>query len=160
MWVTAAVSFAAMLVMSRANRDPGDDADPAWQRPGLLDLGALPVPAPPLNGVDPSGPLVVFFQPGSPRSLCHQLTTSGLRDEATIVVVTDGTPEVSCPAAAVAVVDDADLAARFRLREPAHRGYPTGYAVIDSDGQIRYTTLDPTVAEELDEVRTIVRALP
>lgn len=35
-----------------------------------------------------------------------------------------------------------------------------GYAVIDRRGLIRYRTLDPTVADHLGEVKTIVRAVP
>lgn len=33
-----------------------------------------------------------------------------------------------------------------------------GYAVVDDEGQIRYRTLDPSMASELSEVRTIVKA--
>jgi len=35
-----------------------------------------------------------------------------------------------------------------------------GYAVVDAHGLIRYRTLDPAVADELDEVKTIVGATP
>lgn len=159
LWLTAALTFGLMLAMDRINREPGDDPDPAWQRPGLLDLGTLPVVAPPLDGVDPSKPSVVFFHAGASAGLCHRLSTSSVSDEATIAIVTDDPTEVACAAATVNLVDDGALARRFRLRSPAGGGYPTGYAVVDRNGLIRYATLDPHVADELDEVKTMVRAL-
>lgn len=50
------------------------------------------------------------------------------------------------------------LAAQFGLDRPRDRGAPVGYAVIDGHGDIRYRTLDPSVAAQLDEIDTILRA--
>jgi hypothetical protein len=59
------------------------------------------------------------------------------------------------------VVEDSDgrLADRYGMRRPQDAGPPVGYAVVDGKGRIRYRTLDPDVAHELREVRTIVAAV-
>ncbi len=45
------------------------------------------------------------------------------------------------------------------LGRPPGGGAPVGYAVVDAAGAIRHRALDPDVAEQLDEVTTIVAAL-
>ena len=50
------------------------------------------------------------------------------------------------------------LAAQFGLDRPRDGGAPVGYAVVDGRGDIRYRTLDPSVAAQLDEIDTILRA--
>ncbi len=62
-------------------------------------------------------------------------------------------------AAAVVPDPDGSMAAAYGMRSPAGGGPPVGYAVVDADQRIRYRTLDPTVAEELSEIRTILEAL-
>lgn len=60
------------------------------------------------------------------------------------------------------IVDDpaSDISRAYGLRRPVGGGPPVGYAVVDSHGQLRYRTPDPSVADELSEVRTIVDAAP
>lgn len=62
----------------------------------------------------------------------------------------------------VPVVEDpsGELATRLAIRHPRDGGPPVGYAVVDRAGRVRYRTLDPTVADNLDEVETMVRATP
>ncbi len=48
-WLVVAVGFGALLAVARTSAGPLDDPDPAHQRPGLLDLGELPLPAPPVT---------------------------------------------------------------------------------------------------------------
>jgi alkyl hydroperoxide reductase subunit AhpC len=50
------------------------------------------------------------------------------------------------------------LAAQFGLDRTSDGGAPVGYAVVDGHGDIRYRTLDPSVASQLDEIDTILRA--
>jgi hypothetical protein len=79
---------------------------------------------------------VVFFErPGRLDGLCQALGRGPLSASADVVIVVSG-PASSCPAAAV------------------------GYAVVDSTGAVRYRTLDPTAADELAEVATILAAVP
>ncbi|PLS75598.1 MAG: hypothetical protein CYG61_06425 [Actinobacteria bacterium] len=48
----------------------------------------------------------------------------------------------------------------LRPAHPRDGGPPTGYAVIDSEGRVRYRTLDPEVVDHLGEVAAILRATP
>lgn len=163
-WLVAAVGLGSLLIVARAAGDPLDDPDPAWQRPGFLDAGDLPVPAPQVTPAVPSPgrPTVIIFErAGRLPELCRALATTPLpRDAATAVVVVDS-PSGRCDAAG-AVVGDADgtVARAYGLRRPRGGGPPVGYAVVDAASSIRYRTLDPTVADELSEVGTILGALP
>ncbi len=160
-WLVAAVSFAALLGLARAGEGPLDDADPARQRPGFLDLGALPQPAPPVGRIPAAGrPGVVFFErPDRLGPLCRALAEAPFSEKAEVVVVVSG-PDGSCPAASMVADPNASVAHAYGLRRPRGGGAPVGYAVVDSSGSIRYRTLDPSVADELAEVATIVDALP
>jgi alkyl hydroperoxide reductase subunit AhpC len=59
------------------------------------------------------------------------------------------------------VVDEAGTVARaVGMPEPRDGGFPVGYAVIDSQADVRYATLDPRYLEhgfELDTVTAAVR---
>ncbi len=160
-WLVAAVGFAALLGLARAAQEPLDDADPARQRPGFLDLGALPQPAPPAGRIPVAGhPGVVFFERADRLGpLCRALAEDPLSEKADLVVVVAG-PAGSCPAASVVADPDASVARAYGLGSPRGGGPPVGYAVVDSSGHLRYRTLDPEVADQLDEVGTIVDALP
>ncbi len=162
-WLVAAVGLGSLLLVARAARDPLDDPDPAWQRPGFLDAGELPVPAPQVAPAVPAPgrPTVVIFErAGRLAELCRALATTPLpRDAATAVVV--HSPSGGCDAVGTVVVDvDGAVADAYGLRRPRGGGPPVGYAVVDTAGAIRYRTLDPTVADELSEVGTILAALP
>ena len=162
-WLGAAVGFGLLLAVARAAEGPLDDPDQAWQRPGFLDAGDLPVPAPAVGpGVAPSGrPTVVFFvRPGDLAELCRALAGTTLPGQAATAVVVAGSTAGRC-AAAGAVADDPDgaIAEGYGMRHPRGGGPPVGYAVVDGAGAIRYRTLDPKVADQLDEVGTIVDTL-
>lgn len=61
-WLVTAVLLSGLLAVGRLTRTSGDDPDPGRQRPGILDLGALPEPAPDVPGVDlRSGQAAVVF---------------------------------------------------------------------------------------------------
>lgn len=162
-WLACATFFGGLLVLSQAARDSLDDIDPAWQRPGFLDAGPLPEQAPPVaRGIpSPGRRAVVFFQlPEGVAELCHALAGSGLSEHADVAIVVAG-ERGTCPASVPVVSDPAGaVAERYGLREARGGGPPVGYAVVDSAGRIRYRTLDPAVADELEEVSTILRATP
>ena len=158
-----AVGFGLLLAFARAAEGPLDDPDQAWQRPGFLDAGELPAPAPTVApGVPPPGrsTVVFFVRPDGLAELCHALSASGLPTRtAAAVVVPQSTSDRCQPVAAV--VDDPDGAVdeAYGLRRPRGGGPPVGYAAVDAAGTIRYRTLDPELADHLDEVATIVTAL-
>lgn len=102
---------------------------------------------------------MVFFVRGDLSDpLCRALGVSDLVKVAQVVVVSERTI-VPCKASVFTVVDPRGTLARaYGLRRPAAGDFPVGYAVVDDEGQIRYRTLDPSMASELSEVRTIVKA--
>jgi hypothetical protein len=163
-WLAVAIALGLLLALARAAEGPLDDADPAWQRPGFLDAGQLPVPAPELlPGFPPSArPAVVFFvRADGLGRLCHSLSASALRQRAALAVVVADPASASCEAAGAVVPDvKGAVAEAYGMRRPRGGGPPVGYAVVDASGDIRYRTLDPEVADQIEEVSTIVAALP
>lgn len=160
-WLLAAVALGVLLLIAQLLRGPLDDPDQAYQRPGILDLTALPQPAPPVTPEIPRAgrPAVVFFErPEKLAALCESLPATGLAKYADLVIVT---PAASGSCGPLTVIADpgGNLAGSYGIRPPAAGGPPVGYAIVDADQQIRYRTLDPTVASELSEVRTILGAL-
>lgn len=160
-WIAAAVLFGLMLWIAGSAESGLDDPDPAWQRPGFLDAGPLPQPAtPPAEDLPRMGRLaVVFFvRPGGVAQLCRSLARHGLSQGAEEVVVVSGNGR--CQGVDTVEGPSAGLADAYGMRRPRDGGSPVGYAVVDRQGRIRYRTLDPTTAEELDEVDTLLAAVP
>jgi hypothetical protein len=159
-WVVVVTFFGVLLTVSRAAESPLDDRDPAFQRPGFLDAGDLPQPAPSLPQITFAGRrTVVFFQRHeSLAELCQTLEREPFDDDVQLVVAVSGETPHDCPRADV-VLPDREVADRFGIRMPRGGGPPVGYAVVDADRMIRYRTLDPAVPSLIDEVRTIVGAL-
>ena len=160
-WVALAVLLGALLAVARASESGLDDPDPAWQRPGFLDAGALPVPAPRLSGElpRPGRRAVAFFaRPDGVARLCRALAGGDLAERADLAIVVSGPGRCG----GVATVEDASgsLARAYGMRRPRDGGPPVGYAVVDRRGQIRYRTLDPSGAAGLGEVQTMVAAIP
>lgn len=148
--------------LGRVRETPLDDPDPAYQRPGFLDIGDLPVAAPTLDGSLPrtGRPSVVFFVAADDAGdLCDSLELTALGDAADLAVVTPTGIGPACPAAAVIADDRGELTDGYQMRTPRGGGAPVGYAVVDAQRRIRYATLDPDVIGQLDEVRTIVDAV-
>jgi hypothetical protein len=161
-WLGIAVVTGILLVVSRATTGPLDDPDPARQRPGFLDAGELPRPAPQVTEDIPLAgrPAVVFFvRPGELQPLCEALAGFQPPQPSDVAVVLVGEGG-RCPHG-IPVVDDreGELAAGYGLPAPRDDGPPVGYAVVDSTGDIRYRTLDPNVASLLGEVSTMLRAV-
>ncbi len=163
LWLAVAIGGGVLLAGARAAQSGLDDPDPARQRPGFLDAGGLPQPAPPLaDGLPrPGRATVVFFvRPRDVDRLCRALGGSSLAGQAELILAVSGSGPYQCDG--LETIDDVPvhLASAYGLDRPRSGGEPLGYAVIDGAGRIRYRTLDPAVADNLAEVATIVRALP
>lgn len=161
-WLASALLLAGLLVLSAQARGPLDDPDPARQRPGLLDLGALPSPAPrvPAEVPAPGRPaLVLFERPDRLAQLCDPLGRHRFADGTVVVIVVAGSGGACAPGIAVVTDVTGALAAGFGLDRPLDGGTPVGYALVDGNGDVRYRTLDPSVAAHLNEIDTIRRAV-
>lgn len=160
-WLVAALALAGLIVAGRMLRLPGDDPDPGRQRPGILDLGPLPEPAPSLPGLAvPRGRrTVVFFVTGDRLAdLCTALSREDDLDGERVVVVSESSGR--CPQHVTVVATDVRAAASaYGLPRPRGARTPTGYAIVDATGRVRYRTLDPVAASLLDEVATMLRGL-
>lgn len=158
----AVAFFGGLLALAQAAEEPLDDPDPAFQRPGFLDVGDLPEPALDLRAdIALTGtPTVLLFERSDRAGrLCRALGEHSFARDAPAVVVAPAEPDGdACPDQTVVI--DATLADEFGLRNTRGGGPPVGYAVVDREGQIRYRTLDPSVATLLDEIDTIIGALP
>lgn len=162
LWLVVAVGFGVLLGVARAMESPLDDADPAYQRPGIIDLGPLPHPAPQLgeNLPTPGKSMVAFFVRAEVAAdLCRSLAESNFGDGADLAIVSSGDSDPACPDATFVTRETESLAAAYGLREPRSGGAPVGYVVVDSRGLIRYRTLDHEPARGLAEVATILRAV-
>jgi hypothetical protein len=100
-----------------------------------LDMLYLDEPAPGLAqlGVERGRPAVVLFC----AEPCEQPPVTG---------------------AQVVESDDADLATRYGLRTREGRIGP-GYALVDPDGRLRYSTFDPAPGEHAAEIQVLLDAL-
>jgi hypothetical protein len=160
-WVGATVLLGALLLIAQSAEGPLDDPDQAHQRPGFLDEGELSVAAPDLPGealVDGRSAVVFFERPGRLERLCDALADDDLDRRAQLMVIVSGEDD-ECHGTQLVRDPDGELASEFGLREPSDGGPPVGYAVVDSDGRVRYRTLDPQAADNLEEVTTIVKAV-
>lgn len=161
-WLVLAISLGVLLAVARGSTGQLDDPDPAYQRPGLLDLGELPVSAPPVSDLVPTSgrtAVVFFVRPSGLPALCGALSDADLAGQPDLAVVVAG-PVGPCPEVEVLVADRRGrLADAYGLRPPVDQGAPVGYAVVDEASRIRYRTLDPEVDDLLGEVDTILRAV-
>lgn len=162
-WLAIVGALGVLLVVAEHTRSPLDDPDPARQRPGFLDATGRPTLAPPvLPGLPSEGRRAVFFfvSPAGAVSLCTSLAANdGLQRRADVAIVSSG-PAAACPGVKVVLDRSGGLARAFEMPRPRNGASPVGYATVDTRRRIRYRTLDPTVAEHLAEVETIVRAEP
>ena len=160
-WVVAAVGFGVLLATAGRASGPRDDPDPARQRPGVLDLGGLPVMAPQVAaGVPAPGrrAVVFFVRAEGVMPLCQELARRPLAVDVDVIVVASGGGGACGRGTPVVVDPSTSYARRFGLDVPRDGGAPVGYAVIDRRGRIRYRTLDPQMAIRLREVATMVAA--
>ncbi|MGD9889917.1 MAG: hypothetical protein AB7R89_01460 [Dehalococcoidia bacterium] len=165
-WLVAAVVLGGALLAAQLDVNPLDDPDLAHQRPGFLNALGPPFPAAPVveSIPQPGRRAVVFFtRPGLAERLFDALEeASSLRERAAVAVVVSGEPPPGVEVGVPVVVDPSGrLAAEYRMPVPRDGGPPVGYAIVDSDGLVRYRTLDPHMEDRLgDEVVTMVKATP
>ncbi|MBJ7609299.1 MAG: hypothetical protein JF887_07690 [Candidatus Dormibacteraeota bacterium] len=165
LWLAVGAVLGGLSLVSRLTTDPLDDPNPAYQRPGFLDVSGPPYPAAPLGAglpADGSRSVIFFTRPSLEASLVAALETDpGLRAAARLVIVVCGRP-LAPPRAAITAVAESPAcptAHLDRMRTPRDGGPPVGYAIVGPNGLVRYTTLDPEVATHLSEVETMTRTV-
>ena len=160
-WFAVALSAGTALAAADHRRNTLNDPDEAWQRTGLL-LPAQTYRIPQFE-ITPGRPVVVFFA----RSLLDQYLFHDLADHsdlasmADLVVVTaDGSrPTIQAGVTHFAADADGSLAAAAGLHRPIDGGYPVGYVLIDSDGYLRFRTLDPGFGQRAWEIKLLLKHL-
>ncbi len=160
-FVALAVILTAVVVV--LVRPPGllDQPDPAYQRDGLLLDGAL-VPEQ-VAGVDfGSRPVLLLFDRGLPEASALEQWLAAVPERAVVrLVVPEPVPRVvTHPRLEIVVDPDGQLADAVDLPAPVGGGRGIGYAVVDSDRQVQYSTLDPVYLGNAFEVATIVGSVP
>lgn len=159
----AALALTLSIVVMALVRPPGplDQPDPARQRDGLL-LEGPEVPGT-VAGVEFGGrPVVLLFgrEPPSPQQLAIWLDEVPDRAEVRLVLPEPGTSPVDPGVAAVVVDPDGELADAVLLPTPVDGGPGVGYAVVDSQRLVRYSTLDPAYLVNAFEVVTVLKWVP
>ena len=157
-WFAAFAAVLAFVVIALVRpAGPLDDADPAYQRDGLLLSG--PVVPQEVVGVEfGDRPVVLLFVRELPQGddLAQWLTAVPERAEVRVVAPRPTTVDLPAPI----VADPLNkLAGAVDMPQPLDGGRPVGYAVIDSERVVRYATLDPAYLTNSFEVTTIVEAV-
>lgn len=143
---TAVILTIVILVVVRPP-GPLDDPVQARQRDGLLSQGAVLPDS--LAGVAFGGSVVVvLFERSQPSGAAYKQW----RDDVTggsvrLAVVLAGTPSA------------ADLARAVDMPVPVDGGPPVGYAVVDADSRVRFSTLDPAYLVNAFEVNVYTGAV-
>lgn len=162
-WLVTAGLMGALLLLSSSKPLAADDADLAYQRPGFL-LAATTI-APKLTSSIPQRGrrTVVLLERTAPRKLFDDQTfEKQLASKADLVLITADGTRVRDDTLIKAQNTDGKkmLAAKLIPRTPVDKGYPIGYAIIDSEGFLRYYTLDPFFGSMSDEIEIMLRATP
>ncbi len=163
-WCVIAVGFGTLLAISEYYRNPLNDPDPAQQRTGML-LAPRAERAPTITDVHELGRrrVILFARSLKDQYLFHDLADQAdLAEAAEVIVVTvDGSqPIITNGISAFRADADGELARAFGMAEPIDRGAPIGYVILDSEGYIRYRTLDPLFMHHGRELRMMVGATP
>jgi len=160
----AALAIVLTVVVVLLVRPPGplDQPDPAYQRDGLLLDG--PSVAPQVAGVDfGARPVVLLFDRQLPDPAALEQWVAQVPEGADVRLVVPGSVEpAEATALGIPVVVDPEgrLADAVDLPSPVDDGPGVGYAVVDSNRQLRYSTLDPVYLENAFEIVTVVDAVP
>ena len=159
-FLAVALVFGALLALAECRRNPLNDPDQARQRTGVL-LPAHTYPSPTLEDEPRPGHRTIFF---FTRNLAGLHLFSDLADQSDlagaadlIVVTSDGSKPVIEGGIQRFVTDaDGSLAKAFGLRAPIDGGPPVGYVLVDSQGHIRFRTLDPGFQERAWEIKLLL----
>lgn len=160
-WVVQAVTLGVVVVALVRPPGPLDQPDPARQRDGLLLDG--PVIGATVAGVEFGGrPLVLLFdrEPPEDGRLAAWLERVPPRAEVRLVLPDAPASAVDKGLVEVVVDPDGHLADAVTLPTPVDGGPGVGYAVVDAERQVRYSTLDPAYLVNAFEVATIVGWVP
>jgi hypothetical protein len=157
-WFAALAAVLTFVVVALV-RPPGplDDADPAYQRDGLLLNG--PVLPEQVLDVSFGGRVVVllFVREAPPVDELAEWAAA-VPEQAELRLVLPAPPTEDLPLRTV--VDPRNrLAQAVDMPEPVDGGRPVGYAVVDDQRVVRYATLDPDYLTNGFEVTTIVGAV-
>jgi hypothetical protein len=153
-----------LLGLAEHWRNPLHDPDQTWQRTGMLlpaQTFLAPIAEPELRL---RHRVIIFFS----RNLTGRNLFSDLADQSDLVRAADlmvVTPDGSKPVITngiwrFATDTDGSLARSVGLHRPIDGGPPVGYVLIDSEGYIRFRTLDPGFEHRAWEIKFLLRALP
>lgn len=144
-------------------RPPGplDQPDPAYQRDGLLLDGEL-VPDEVAGVGFGDRPVVLLFDRALPDPDALEQWLAEVPEPAVVrLVVPEPVPRlIAHPRLEVVVDPGGRLADAVDLPTPVDGGPGIGYAVVDSDRQVQYSTLDPVYLDNAFEIATIVGSVP
>lgn len=156
----AVLALVLVLVVGVLVRPPGplDQPDPAYQRDGLLRDG--PRVPPRVAGAsfgDRTVVLLFLREPPAPQDVREY--AAGLPPSSQLTVVLPARPQrLDLPVPVVADPDER-LAEAVDLPTPVDGGRGIGYAVVDAERLVRYSTLDPAWRGNAFEVATIAGAV-
>ncbi len=155
--VLSTVLTVVVLVVVRP-AGPLDDRDLGNQRDGLLLAGPV-LPAEVAGVTFGRRPVVLLFDRRlrDPAVLTRWRSQVPLDADVRIVLPA---PAWRDPGLAVVVDPAGALADAVRLPTPVDGGQGIGYAVVDRDRQVRYSTLDPAYPDNAFEVATVIKDLP
>lgn len=153
--LAALLTFVVVVVVRPAG--PLDQHDLAFQRDGLLLSGPV-VPAQ-VGPVTFGGrPVVLLFLREAPDPLRLGGWLKGLPPGADPVVVVQSAAAVGSTTARVVNDPEQQLAAAVALPASNDGGPGIGYAVVDGERVVRYSTLDPRWHDNAFEAATVVGA--
>lgn len=146
-FAVAAFILTLLIVVMIADPGPLDDPDAADQRDGLLLDG--PQLRDRIGGVEFGGRrIVVLFERTEPTGADFFAWRRAVADDGVELVI-----------AVAGSAEAAELADAVNIPTPVDGGPPVGYAVIDSDRMVRYSTLDPVYYRNAFEVDVITGAV-
>ena len=157
-WFASLAAVLIVLVVWLV-RPPGplDQPDPAYQRDGLLlDGPAVPEE---VAGIEFGGrPVVLLFDRSLPnRSALDRWVAAVPEGAIARLVLTEPAPRLLNLRRLEIVMDPSGrLADAVDLPTPVDHGPGIGYAVVDSNRQVQYSTLDPVYLTNAFEIATIV----
>ena len=136
-WLAAAVVLGGGLLIEDATRNGMDAENPIRERIGMASYTGFPAPEP-AGVVDGRRAAVLFVRPQQADSVCTWAAGAPLGEVTMVVVSPENT---DCKGVPLTIDGDRKVADGFGLRRPKDGGYPVGFALLDSAGGVRYTTL-------------------
>ncbi len=163
-FAVAALVLSVVVVLAVPDPGPLDAAHEGSQRSGLLipEAQADRVPALELPGA-PVGRrhVLLVFDRDVPSTERFRRFRAELPDTAAVVlaVAKESTRAELAGTPIVTGTKARQLAKTIDVTPPRDGGAPIGYAVLDAQTRIRYTTLDPLYFQHVDEVATMLAAV-